>query len=424
MRLVSSLAALGLALGAAALSAQSPGPSPAFKRWVVDRAASMASFAGKSTLHDFTGTTRALEGEIRCDPDHLVETLGGSFAFAVSSLDTADKGRDEEMRKRLAADQFPSISFTLDALEKAPVGVVAVGRFAVRGVERLRRISGSLDPVEGGAFRARGETVFKMTDHKIEPPVVAIITVDDEVCVKADIVLCPAVDEAVEARAFRIDVREIEEPLGGERKEKTRSERLWVAKDGALWTRDAAPVFVQESSGALRLVDLRRAETSPLPAGCDAAFRAGAESLVGLKKKIDALPEARRAALAAKLAESIARLERAASLAPPAGEAVVVKSAGRVVVRLGDVDWATFEGLSGDEPMPRLLLALDGLPLAVRTALSRLSGIPKTAIVRCVGTAGARTLRYEFSAPEIGTCPRRLLDSTAWTKAREEVLAW
>ena len=167
MRIVSFPAALALGLIAAALDAQDRGPSPAFKRYVAARAASVPSFDGKSTLHDFTGTTRALEGEIRCDPEHPIETLGGSLSFLAPSLDTADKGRDEEMQKRLGSGEFPSIAFTLDALEKAPVGVVAIGRFAVRGVERLRRIPGTLTAHDSGAFRARGETVFKMTDHKI-----------------------------------------------------------------------------------------------------------------------------------------------------------------------------------------------------------------------------------------------------------------
>lgn len=402
-------------------------PSPGLRRYVVVPQKSVVGFDGKSTLHDFTGKSNAVDGELRFDPADPAMTAGGRISLSVSSLDTADKERDVEMRKRFEVEKHPTIEFSLDALVKRPgadaAAVDARGRFRIHGVERERTIPGTLEIEPQGGLHVKGELKFKMTDHLIEPPVVAIITVDDEVRVFADLIFAPVKETPIDAEVVDIDVKEIEEPTVGEKKERTRREHLFIVGEKLFWSRDGSPLMAIFADRA-RILDSKTATIGEPTAPCDAAFKDALTSLDGLKKKLAALPENRRATVGQKLSDSIARLEKSAALAPAVGDAEVKRDGADATVRLGAVDWIVAKDIAGGKKFFTLAAVAVGLPAAVRAAMQKIDGLPRRLTVRTVTTAGSRTVEMTLSAPREATMPDWLVDPSAWTHDEKEPISW
>lgn len=423
--LVRPLFAAFVALGAATAAAQ--GPVPYVRRYVVDPARSEAGFDGTSTLHDFTGKTKKLGGEVRLDPAHPATTTGGDVWIEAASLDTDNTGRDEEMRKVLETDKFPRIVFSLDGLNGPPAALSGVaqvdGRFSIHGVERRRTFDATFAPVADG-FDLRAEIKAKVTDHGMTPPSFLVVSMGDDVKIWAKPGFKAADATAVPSRVVDIESVATIEPLGGAPLTTTRRERLWTGADAAIWEREAEGTAAAFVDGATRRLDQRRALLGAAGKPVDAAFDDAKKALRDLRARLDALPADKRAATETKLKDALARLEQAASLAPAAGDAVVAVEGDRTTVKLGDVVWAEFVGLQGDAPFPALVDAVEGLPGAVRAKLAGIKGTPQSATLRTVSSAGARTLRLKFAAAVDAAAPDWFLKPSSWTKPTDKEIAW
>jgi len=73
-------------------------------------------FAGKATLHDFTGTVTAepFTAKITHPDDPSRANASARVVVEVDKMDTDNKKRDREMRKTLEAKRFPEIVVTAD----------------------------------------------------------------------------------------------------------------------------------------------------------------------------------------------------------------------------------------------------------------------------------------------------------------------
>ncbi len=113
------------------------------RTWRIVPEQSRVGFDAKSTLHDFSGTTTAVQGTIAFQPARPALDPAGAIAVQASALATDNDARDEALREHLDAAHHAEIVFRLASFEPAEVdeahGLVrgtARGTLVVRGAER------------------------------------------------------------------------------------------------------------------------------------------------------------------------------------------------------------------------------------------------------------------------------------------------
>lgn len=419
---------IGTLIAVAPAQAAPTAPAPfGFRRFTVASQSSQAGFDGSSSLHDFSGKTKKVDGEIHFDERVLEQTAGGLVGIDAASLDTDEKDRDAEMRKRLATDRFPKITFGLDHITGSLVNlsgtVKARGKFTIHGVPRERTFDVTFEATDGG-FRVKGSCKFKMTDHGIEPPVAFVVTTSDEVKVWFDVLFVPVASDTVVAKAWDADVTETLTPTLGDPTTSQRRDQILAFGDRLVWYRPETGTAARLQGETLTRLDLRAAATSGPPDACDSQFGEARGRLEGMKAKIAALPEEKRAALLGKVQDTIKRLEAAIALAPEAGDAVVTTTEAASTLKLGTTTWLSFEAAAGDARLGTMLGALDGQPRAVRAALPRLVGVPRTLSLRTVAPAGTRTVRWTIQPVADVAVPKWMDDLSSWTHAAEQGVSW
>lgn len=159
------------------------------QRWTLIPSLSRVGFDARSTLHDFTGVTSALGGELLTNPARAEERCSGLIAVQAATLDTGLEDRDQEMLKHLATQDHPEIRFewtgfvpgTVDAAGMTVQGTVT-GSLTIRGVTRPLSM-----PVEVSVDSSRrlviaGEAPIKLSDFEIPvPSKLGLISMEDEI---------------------------------------------------------------------------------------------------------------------------------------------------------------------------------------------------------------------------------------------------
>lgn len=402
-----------LAIAAPACSAPAT-QQPVLERFRVDPARSEVGFHGDSTLHAFTGRTRAVRGEIRTllrDPGALT---AGWVRVEAATLDTDDDGRDEKMREHLDVETFPYIDFLITdargSLDDGAGDLAVDGRFRIHGFERARELTLSFAR-EGSSLHVQGSAKFPMSQHGIAPPRVAVITVDDAIEVFVDLWLVPVEGEPVAVRELELTVTERLEPVEGEAVESSAAEFLLVAGDVAHWVRPGAGTWIRAAGDGTRSFDLVGDVARPDVGGCEPLFEEARERKERLDEKMSRLPRSRRPRAVVR---TIDELERGLALAPAAGEAEVTEADDTLEIALGETVWIRAEGRAGEAAAGGLLLGLEGLPTAVREALGRLDHMPARLSVRTVVPAGVRTIVVRAGTPVEATVPRWAIAPADW----------
>lgn len=155
----------------------------------------VVGFDGKSTIHDFTGSTRKLSGFFEARFAQLEDGVAGMLSIDTASLDSKDPDRDHEMHeKHLHSKRFPSIALAFKSFSKSSwndgydrgVGDL-LGELEIHGVKRSVTIPVSVVR-QGQTLQVQGRVPLKMSDYGITPPSkFAVIRVQDEVNVWFDI---------------------------------------------------------------------------------------------------------------------------------------------------------------------------------------------------------------------------------------------
>lgn len=246
-------------------------PTLALQRYEIDAPKSQVGFDGSSTLHDFTGKTRAIGGELRADPLDPARLAGGVVWVEAKTIDTDNGSRDKEMRSVLDVEHHPRIEFRLDdvtgRLVQGRGEFRANGRFTIHGVEKPRTVAFKIEPLApeqggpAGALHVLGEARFKMTDHGLERPGVLFVKVADEVRVWLDLLLVPVKDPLLDALARPVEVVETFTPRGGKAAAWTKrgEEVFWRSGATRLWERRLAPDWILDGALGGRRLDPRTA---------------------------------------------------------------------------------------------------------------------------------------------------------------------
>lgn len=388
-------------------------------RFVIDPSTSEVGFDGTSSLHDFTGRTREVSGELFADPMHPTVFASGRIECKAESLDTDNDSRDEKLREHLDVANFPTISFTLSNAEgerKAQSEVNIAGSFAIHGVQREYHITLTSEVAADGSLHVRGRIPLKLRDHGIVPPAVMLIEVGELVHVWFDLKLDRAKEVEVDARAYRMSVAEHSEPAGGAPIDEQHQETYFTSAGGALWERASDGLwFALDTAGQLRCVELATSTVRARAPSADESFAEARGTMRRLKEKLDKLEGPKRERAERAVAEARAKLDAVLVHAPAAEPLVRTKVDAGEVWTLGGTTWVEFHGHRGEDTsnasgMAALLACLEGLPEAVRAELSTVTGVPERCVVRTATMGGVRTLTIEIAAAAPGRLPRRALE--------------
>lgn len=161
-----------------------PPPAPRMLSFAPMKDRAVAGFDATSTLHDFRGWTKSVQGSLRFEKDRLEETAEARFVVDARTLDTNNPDRDAEMHQDfLETQKHPEFVFTLSEFRREDGG-----RFRMKGVLEIHgrkkdvEATGSFELRRSGHLHAKGEMAAKMSDFGISPPVTAlIIRVGDEI---------------------------------------------------------------------------------------------------------------------------------------------------------------------------------------------------------------------------------------------------
>jgi polyisoprenoid-binding protein YceI len=138
---------------------------------------SRVGFDAKSTLHDFSGTTSAVEGRLTvCLADPATECRG-EIRMRVAALNTENPSRDEGLREHLLATENPEIAFAIERFEPDAVDRTAQtvrgtvhGTMTIRGVARplAMPVAAAID--SGKRLSIDGEVGLDLRDYRIPVP--------------------------------------------------------------------------------------------------------------------------------------------------------------------------------------------------------------------------------------------------------------
>lgn len=400
---------------------------PAVERYAVDPAASEVGFDGSSTLHDFTGRTRSVSGELRIAPLDPRTCTAGSVRAVARTLDTDSKGRNSEMREKLQVEKHPELVFELggaaDGLPGARGAVLVRGKFVVRGAELARDVRVEVERLAGGALRVKGRAKLEMSDFGIEPPSLLFISTDDEIEAFWDLTLRP-VDggrDRLAARSHALAVTEEVRRPGEAPVRRERAERVFLAevsgREACLWDRGAVWHVsgpAGSGPGGAHSIDLATATERDAAVPAETLFADLEGERASLAAQLEGARDSRRDALTSALA----RIDKALSLAPPAGEPERVEREGGFALLLAGEPWLEVSGARAEGDLAPALLRLEGLPAAVRDALADLRGVPERVLVRTTSLTEARTLELRAGPAEPAELPAWSLSPDAWVAAR------
>jgi polyisoprenoid-binding protein YceI len=184
-----------LALAALALAAPMAA-SAAEELYSLDPATTTITFTLDTTLHLVHGTAKLSRGILRLDPE--TGKLGGDVVIDARSLDTDNKGRDEDMHgKVLESAKYPTITLRPERIvgalpaAGARAQVELVGRLEIHGAGHPLRFAATLGR-EGDRYRLKGAFAVPYIDWGMKDPSKFILSADREVNVTIEALATPA----------------------------------------------------------------------------------------------------------------------------------------------------------------------------------------------------------------------------------------
>ncbi|MFP4229087.1 MAG: YceI family protein [Salinivenus sp.] len=161
----------------------------------VDSTASEVDYTGEAPLHDWTGTSRRVQGTFRLVPD-APDSSRVVVRVPVASFDSGNNRRDRKMREVTEADAHPVVEFRGTEFEPAGWGRGAdgpAGRWAVTGDLTFHGQTHALSDTvrvrsDGETVRADAEFPVSLTQFEVERPGFMGVTVKDTIRIEAEIV--------------------------------------------------------------------------------------------------------------------------------------------------------------------------------------------------------------------------------------------
>ncbi|MCB9882669.1 MAG: YceI family protein [Planctomycetes bacterium] len=146
-------------------------------RFVVLPALSRVGFDAKSTLHDFTGVTSKLEGNLETTLENPAAGASGAISVDASSLVTGLDGRDEAMREHLDTTHHDKIEFRLESIadavsdtETKAVRGTAKGTMTIRGKSNAFTMPIEMKLDDAQRLVVEGQGSLDLPDYEVPVP--------------------------------------------------------------------------------------------------------------------------------------------------------------------------------------------------------------------------------------------------------------
>jgi polyisoprenoid-binding protein YceI len=186
---------------AAILVTPGAAPNPSGPRFRIVAERSEARYRARETFvnqpapSEAVGRTKAVEGEIQLDSDGLLRGRVLSMRIDLRTLTSNESRRDNFIRQNtLKTDQFPYAEFR--STESAGPAVFRPGQEATFQIPGLMTVKGQERPIvweatarlDGNTIAGTASARVKLTDVGLEPPRLAILSVEDEMTWQIDLV--------------------------------------------------------------------------------------------------------------------------------------------------------------------------------------------------------------------------------------------
>jgi polyisoprenoid-binding protein YceI len=152
----------------------------------IDAASSEAGFDLKATMHTVHGSTKAVTGDVRVEPEEDgVLKLSGRIEITAASLETGNEKRDATMHsKSLLVESFPKLVFEPERF--TPSGAqgsdgsipgALSGRLTIRGQTRAQAIEATLAS-HGERIVASGRFDVRWAEFGVPDPSFFVVRID------------------------------------------------------------------------------------------------------------------------------------------------------------------------------------------------------------------------------------------------------
>ncbi|HZP28447.1 MAG TPA: YceI family protein [Acidimicrobiia bacterium] len=158
---------------------------------------STVTIDARSSVHPINTRTNGLTGFVELAiEDGAVDVdapAAGELVLAVERLRSGNPLEDRELRRRIEARRFPTISGRLIGLASGsgPGRYRVTGDLTFRGVTRTCTDEMTVTVLDGGTIRLAGESRFDVRDFGMEPPRILVLRVEPEVRVRVELLARP-----------------------------------------------------------------------------------------------------------------------------------------------------------------------------------------------------------------------------------------
>jgi polyisoprenoid-binding protein YceI len=162
-------------------------------RYTFDSVRSCVWISGRSSLHPINTETRGITGwfEAATNADgslDLDQPVSGELELAVERLTSGNQLYDRELRRRIDARRYPSITGRLTDMvaDGAPPDYVVTGEISFHGKTRTFSHGMQIEAREDGVFLA-GEDIFDIREFGMKPPSMLMVRVYPEISVRVEL---------------------------------------------------------------------------------------------------------------------------------------------------------------------------------------------------------------------------------------------
>lgn len=156
-------------------------------RYRIDSSRSRVVIDATSNVHPIHTETSGLTGWIDLDG----ALAGGHVELAVDQLRSGNPLEDAELRRRIDARRYPTITGDVTAVEEAGDHWRVAGDVTFRGVTRAHRDDMTVETLGDGSVRIAGSSTFDIREFGMSPPRILLLRVHPDVRVAVDVVAVP-----------------------------------------------------------------------------------------------------------------------------------------------------------------------------------------------------------------------------------------
>ncbi len=164
-------------------------------RYEIDSDRSRVWIEARSSLHPIHSETTGLEGWLELEIQgggrvNLSVTPKAELELPVERMSSGNGLYDREMRRRINARRFPTLSGVLTEMKEADGN----GQYAVRGDLTFHGVTRNVDgeinltAVDDRTLRMTGEKIFDIQDFDLDPPKILTLKVYPDVKVRIEVI--------------------------------------------------------------------------------------------------------------------------------------------------------------------------------------------------------------------------------------------